>query len=636
MKLGLKRFRDLPHTEGLLRLDWFGGISPNLNEPDNPFIECLFSPITKTPTPENPEEIKWKRDMKNQIRAGISVGYLPSLFLGQYFKSGKRAPLAEWQPMETITFELNTGDASAITETYLPDISIESWSAPASARFEYTANRAGIKKLIGRLHKTDHKKIAQAFKKFPVPFELIIHEIELIRFYLTNSEYSCKQIFTGAFQNDQLFVRVINALHEAPSFDPQTESGRFIYRHGYKQEDALSLGRILFEPNAHALHAAQRVHKQIVADRINHDGDQLGYARADFPFSGSTHLRLSGRRLKTATGYIFLACRILGCTGPFPFKHLSYCDEITPGGVPAPDDAPIAFPGLRTIDSGPAHSDGNDETTGESASDERPSSASARIAAQLGARDYGALKDVTLKVEKLRDSTHRSKSKFPQYLESLLNASTGAGTLGASSCARQTITERNLRPSTVSPDLETFIQVLKGLRTLKAAWGVKTICVGHGTQDEASGEWFSFFPEVRCEKRKSIVRQFSFMDKEKLIGRRFLCAEIQVEGRYFYLFEAQRRLRDTSSLVKGQSLYKEDLPILLLRGAEHGQYIGVDFLPFMKLAVTKETWPAQDELKGFVRDYTVHGLGAQSVDEITSRIVDLVMRNLQNEDSYPD
>lgn len=119
--------------------------------------------------------------------------------------------------------------------------------------------------------------------------------------------------------------------------------GRFVYRHGYRKQDVLTLGRILLDPTNIPLQAAQRVHKKIVKDRVNFGNAWTGYPRANFPFSGRTTLKISGRALWTPSGYVFLANRIHSCSAPFPFKELRYCDDTQPGGLAAPADAPLAL-----------------------------------------------------------------------------------------------------------------------------------------------------------------------------------------------------------------------------------------------------------------------------------------------------
>lgn len=266
--LHLKPFKELNHDNTLLRLDWFGGITPNLKEPDNPLIDCYFTPFVEN-TSNGQSNNKPTRNIKNQIRAGLSVGYLPSLFLGQYFRSGKRAPLFTWPIYETISFELDTSNPYDVIDRYITDLDLEPSSDLVAYKYKNGAEKSGIKQLTGFILHTDKDTTPEARADFPAKFTVYIHEMELIRFYLTNSEYSCQKLFTGAFQDHRIFVDVFNAIHEKPWFDHKNRTGRFVYRHGYKKEDALTLGRILFEPDWLALKAAQKVYKQITIDRIN-------------------------------------------------------------------------------------------------------------------------------------------------------------------------------------------------------------------------------------------------------------------------------------------------------------------------------------------------------------------------------
>lgn len=612
----LKPFQELHHTDKLLRLDWFGGVKCNAEETDNPLIECLFTPFN-LPDPSSGETTP-KPKRHDQFIAGIAVGYLPTLFLGQFFRKGERAPLNEWLPTEIITFDLDVSDAASVTECTLPDIHLDPKSEFIAPRFMATANCTGIKKLHGILRRTSNNKI----QKIPAPQDVFIHEMELIRFYLTNSSHSCKNIFNGAFSDQNIGTRVVNEIHETKSLDPRTGAGRFVYRHGYKEIDAPILGRILLDPSKVALKAAQRVHNKIVADRVNLETDWFGYPRTHFPFQGNTQLVLSGRRLKTATGFIFLAYRIHSCSVPFPFQSLSYCDEISPGGEPAPPGAPVAFPGSNTVQTGPGH---QDSSAGESKSNERPSAASAQLRIELGKREYLGLVGVPLKREKLRDSTHRAEKKTIEYRDELSDASTGAGTSGDSSTIRQSITEPIIIPSPLTLDLETFIKVIKGVRALHPDWVVTTIIVGAGSESE--GEQTSYFPEIACQKHKHIMRQFSYTDDAKFERRRFICAQIFVNGQYVYLFEAQRRLRFPPP-TDSQSPYKESLPVLLLHTPGHEEIQGDDFLPMIEQTVKNKTWPNESDLNEFIRDHTVHGQGVQTVDEMCARVAQLIQRNM--------
>lgn len=612
----LKPFEQLNHSDELLRLDWFGGVHGNLDEGDNPLIECFFTPIDP-PDPSKGRPNPRPR-VKDQFIAGIAAGYLPIQFIGKYFRSGKAAPLAQWPIAERITFEVDVSDASSVTECTFPDLHIPKNDFIAY-RHTNQASRAGLKLLRGTILGSTSDKI----KKFPDSQVVVIHELELIRYYLTVSSFSCKNIFTGAFTNENLTKRVVNTIHEPVTFDAVIRRGRFVYRHGYKEKDAPILGRILFDRSGLALKATQRVHSTILADQINADSRLIGYPRTLFPFTGKTTLTLSGRRVKTSDGFIFLAYRIHSCSSPFPYKSLSYCDEIAQGGAPAPSDAPIAFKDHTALEVGPAH----DSDFGVSTSHEQPSAASAQLQFELGQREYPGLQGVSLSKEKLRDSTHRSEKKSVNYLDTLINASTGGGKTGESSAARQSVSERIVTPSPVTPDLETFIKIIRGVGVLHPEWDISTITIGRGF--ELDGVNFSQFPPVPCRKRKNIMRQFSFMDWIKHEPRRFVCVKVCANEQYFYLFEAQRRLKvppppSNSSI----SPYKEDMPIMLLAKQSHEEILEDDFLPIIERTVENTTWPSEDQLDGYSKHVIHHGKGIQSVDDMSARVAQSIFQRL--------
>ncbi|MDD2686082.1 MAG: hypothetical protein PHY62_07985 [Gallionella sp.] len=613
----LKPFTVLKKTDNLVRLDWFTGTKYNIAETDNPLVECIFTPFDLPP----PGSTKPKPLRHRQFNVCFSVGYLPILSLGVCFRGGKLVRSADFFPIETIVFDLDVSEPTAITECTLADIPLDLSARFISKRYQSAANRAGLKKLSGMIRRSTNENINKKIRatKSPLPAVVLIHELEIVRFYLTNSSHSCKNIFTGAFSAANLEKRVVNELHEKRYLDPVTGKGRFVYRHGYKEKDASSLGRILFEPNDLALQAAQRVYNKATADRINDEQDWMGYPRTFFPFHGKTKLKLSGRWVKTISGeFIFLAHRIHSCSAAFPYKELSYCDEITPGGAPAPKDAEPAFSG-QTTETGPAN---DDKTIGESKSDQRPRAPSNPLRIELHEREYAGLRGIRIYKEKLRDCTHKYKKKPHVYRETMIDGSTGEGTSGDSSAARQSITEKIITPSPVTIDLRTFMQMLELLKTLRPSWNIDRIVVDDGPND---GESTSYFPEIGCPKLKHISRQFSFTDEDKLVRRRFLCVEVCVDGRYVYLFEAQRRLRNPAP---PDDPFKEDMAVLLLRSQTFEEILGDDFLPMIVQTVENKHWPNADEIGEFVRDYTNHSKDDKSIDSLCERVMQLVERHV--------
>lgn len=230
----LKPFTTLKQTDKLVRLDWFGGAKHNIAETDNPLIECIFTPFALPPSGST----KLKPLRHRQFKVFFAVGYLPVLSLGVCFREGKLVRAADQFQTETIVFDLDASDPSAITECTLANIPLDPSTRFISRFNQSTANRAGLKKLRGELCHSTNENINKKIRacKSPLPEVVLIHELEIVRFYLTNSSHSCKNIFTGAFSAANLDKRVINELHEKRYLDPVTGRGRFVYRHGYREK----------------------------------------------------------------------------------------------------------------------------------------------------------------------------------------------------------------------------------------------------------------------------------------------------------------------------------------------------------------------------------------------------------------
>jgi len=613
----LKPFKNLQHSEDLVVIDWIGGITVNLDENNNPLFDCYFTPLTLDTTSSPP---MLRRIRSKQFRAGLTTGYMVNTYIGQCFRNGRLADIHEWPQLETVQINCDTSQLTPLNEKTLADLKLDTGSWIVNRKLFRPASQTTLKIISSKLLYSDHPKWTHHIKSHPDPFDIIIPETELIRFYYTSSEYSYKSVLTDAYANDKLEVDVINTIHETPRHIPETDTHRFVYRHGYKQTDALALGRILFEPEEHALKSVQRIKKLIDADRINHKLDTLGYPRTHFPFLANTTLTLQGRRLKKANGYgyCFLVSKIQSCSGPFPFRNLSFCDEISQGGEAAPAGSPAAFPGQNTVLKGPGHS----SRAGQSITDASPNSRAERLHAQLGERVFTQSNSINLKYNKARDSTYTSSKKTYEIDGSLSDASTGNAKSSGQSIP-QTITARHYKASTVSPNLDSFIQIIESLKRINPDYSYKTLIVGKGYSDKSIN--YSFFPLVPCQKRTSTMRQFSYLNSSRSLYRRFICVEILAGTKYIYLFECERRFKQNH---KKQLEPRDHYPILLIRKTGFQRCIPDDFLSMLHQTVIRRTWPLVEELHDLLRDTTVHGRGAQSINDMTSRVLDLLKRNM--------
>ncbi|WP_174874893.1 hypothetical protein [Vogesella oryzae] len=615
----LKPFKEIAEPAKHYRLEWFGGVYPNFGDPSNPLIECFFTPF-EPGLPDANGQPSIKRDFSSQFRAGLAVGFLPTLYLGQTFLGGE-ANRALSRPDQVLRLRFDPAASGAVSETSLT--SIEPWLRfePVNRRFVQSGGdgptplSAGLKRLYGEIVLEGRSK----------PAAVLIPELELIRFYYATSEKMAKMIFEGDFGYDGLSEKVFNMVHEGPVHELESDVVRFVYRLGFSREDVPVLARILFDGGWDAMSGIRRPAKLAAVEHLNSAGaTSISYPRTLFPFKGQTTLEVAGSFWKLP-GYqrAFLVHRILSCSGPFPFRGISYCEEVGPGGESAGPDAPTAFPGGRL------HASSNSEI-GHSVSTEAPVSGTEKAVLNDASRTFIGLQGVEIVREKLRANTHQSGAGGWRSQDTMPNHSTGDPTYAQTTSSRLGIQDKSLRPSPVTADLESFLSALAVLATTRPEWRLSTVQVGSaGVHREDSGHArFSLFPCVPCEKRTTQLRQFSFMDDDQYVRRRLVCAQLTVgEGQFVYLLEAQRRLR--LNPTKEQSPYMEELPIALIRTENYSRIDEDLFDKILVQTVVKKTWPTTCEVEGVVRDATLHGHGANSVEDISARIVALVLRHCE-------
>jgi hypothetical protein len=181
----------------------------------------------------------------------------------------------------------------------------------------------------------------------------------------------------------------------------------------------------------------------------------------------------------------------------------------------------------------------------------------------------------------------------------------------------------------LTADLETFIQTIEALQTLRPDWKTQFIPVGDLPWfDFETRAYRGYFPLVNCLVRQSMIFKFSFMNDLRTIRRQVIGVEVQLDGKFVYLFEAQRRVRQSGASTIGRNPYVETLPVLLLLRPNWEPVDGPeDFVQMLEDTVSKEskTWPT--EIAGFSRDSIDHGKGVDSPEAFAKRVEIVILRN---------
>lgn len=607
-------------------LDMFGGVFRNPNDPGNPLIECLLTPCS----PRSDGFEGFRRRISEQVRVGVGVGNLTNLYAGRFVQDGQfteAIPLSDHR-LEHITFEIDTRMPNFSEEGFLGDIPFDPSNSPISIRQKNAGVQSQVKLLHGQVLATNRSNVPEKWSspKNPQKFTVMIHELELIRFYYSNSSNLCRAVFSDAFTEDNL-DRAIVAGNPPYSYDEDTDTHSFVHRLGFSEEDMPFLGRIICEPDEVALRGARRIYQSTRATRMNSlRPDMMGYPRTSLPFQQKVQLSLTGHRSKVGdSGYLFVVHHIDACSAAFPFRNLSYCSVRASGIVTHDIEAPEPQAPKNRPKTGPANS--TKDQQGTNRSDVHPAADSIPISREVGSRLFTGLASVIQTRENRTVPVPPRTRRIPTFDPQLIDWSTGKPGYGGTSAARLTQTDR-LERGQLSADLSTFISVIDALRQMEPTWAIDSIPIGDNSwTDEATEVWRGFFPLVNCITRRSMLFKFSFVNDERTERRQLICIELQIGNSFVYLLEAQRRLARSSDGT-GFVDYRDTLPVLMLRRNDWHPVEENELSEMLKdtVANPSKTWP--QKVRGFVRDAIDHGNGADTPDKLAKRIAMVVKRNL--------
>lgn len=611
----LKPFDALQQRSGRLILDWIGGIHPNLGDPSNPLMECLYTPLEPDADKAQQGQYPYRRNLAGQIRVGMGVGYLPTLFTGQVVENGQRLPPADWWPTEEIAITVDPG-AAVPEELTLSALTPPLQRLPVISRYAESLN-AGFKRLQGQVTFTSNRDSPQAGASpaAPLPLSILIPEIELIRFYYATSTHMAKVLFRGELNRPDWRHVLANADHP-PMHDPVSGHARLVYRHAFSRQDVPTLTRLLFDTSWLPLRGAQRIAKSMSAAHLSQPTRPSAvYPRTYFPFAAPTTLQLIGYRrpLLVPDGaprqFIFIAHRILSCSAPFPVKELRCHNETQRGGTPAGPDAPVAFAGR------PAAPVSDDPFSfGVSTSQEPPYAGSGTLEALQSTRHLPGFDAINVQYVKESQNSHRGAPGGEGRLYS--SVSTGDPTHGASGSAALRIKDDPTDSPRSLDGFRGFLTVLERLIRLHPEWHIRTVDVGQGREDPESGIVLSLFPRIRNERRQNSYMQFSFLNREKTVRRQLIGVECCIAGRYVYLLEAESR-----PVPEGDCLVSlEGLPYALVQ-ARSGRPLGrTDFRPLLTLTVTHKTWPPAKDIFPLNLERRHHSDATQTTEQVAQRL----------------
>jgi hypothetical protein len=578
-------------------LDWYGGLVENPRDRGGQSVECILTPCTR-----NPEAATGlNRHIQRQVVTTVGVSAINAISTGRQYVNGNFVPFISkfGFPEEIITFRFAPKREGTVHETTLDQVGVYDYSALINAKLTGDGVCSAVKLVHGLLTSTNHPKSPDKFAsaRYPAQLRVMFHELEIIRFYYTNSPHLVKSVFSDSFQEDNLERDVIFSKYEKPHRMLDDGTCRFEYQLGFYHDDLPIIGRTLFDPLA--MRGVRRVYQSLLVSTVNEISDRkTAYPRTLFPYMDSVELTLTGRRLKLKDGsYIFAVHRIESCDAPFPFDSLSAQCAVQPGGdKKAPPGSPAAFPQRPPKVTGPGQKGGELDTEGQ------PFEDSGFADCIPDKRRFLQLKEGYLRIEKARDNTHTAGEQSSVIFNPMLTKSSpGTSTSGQSESVKQKIID-SLEGSEPPFDMEKFITILSGLQSRNRSWSVSTISLSENARkDPISKVTYCGFPSIACPARKSVFRQFSFHDRAKEKRRHLVCAEILASGKYVYLLEAERRKNDQGNEM-------DAMPILVLWA---NGFVKIENRRF-QLVLTEtvnnpsKTWPQDVSAFGLMRGTIDH------------------------------
>jgi hypothetical protein len=393
-------------------LDWYGGLVENPRDRGGQSVECILTPCTP-----NPDVLTGlKRHINRQVVSTVGISAINAISTGRQYANGNLVPFVPESGFaeELIHFRFAPKEDGTVQEAMLDQVEIHDSSALINEKLKGDGVQSAVKLVHGLLTSTNHPKSPDrnASARHPTRLTVIFHELEIIRFYYTNSQHLVRSVFSASFQHGNIERDVVFSKYEKPHRMPDEGTCRFEYQTGFYHEDLPIIGRVLFDPIA--MRGVRRVYQSMLVSKINEISERnTAYPRTSFPYLDEVELTLTGRRLRLKdNGYIFAVHRIESCNAPFPFEFLNAQCAVQPGGPnKAPPGSPAAYPHPRPRVTGPGHKDGELDTEG------MPFEDTGFAECVPGKRRFLRWNNDRLRIEKARVNTHTVGEKPPNTFD---------------------------------------------------------------------------------------------------------------------------------------------------------------------------------------------------------------------------
>ncbi len=507
--------KEMPGDGRVWRVDWFGGVSYDVNVPTEPKIGIFISPVTDGVIKNYASQQSVCGDEQKIIHVG--VGQLPLLSIGSLWKN--KLPLSQ------VAGERHTFKNIHISKEKVQQIK-------ASHKF-------GENNLINRYYYRLGAGLnanCLAIEYEGDPFGIIVPTAELIRFYYATSSDLSKAIFKGDFKH--ALDSIVNLQETA--FNKEEREFVIKRRKHFDDVDSLIIARILSSPLAK--NSVDRIHDSLI--KAFATGESFGWPESYFPFKGTTNWKALIKRLpyRDENGqekWTKLVLSIQGCSAPFPYESIVLGKDNDNTRINHDDEQ-------KNEDDKPAYIRQRDEAThGELQSAEEPDISIQQVLLSRPVDRFSFVNKID-QIEPVKDSNEYINTKATRYANTATSQlGTGDGSYQNTGVTSAQVQTGKKREKALEASFELINSLVKELNTRTGI----TATIRTKTPDIA---WMPFI-------KPSGQAQWSYKNSRTYSRRAVVIVDIEYQGCWYSLVEFEHRAGD--SFPMGLLAYPSGLKI---------------------------------------------------------------------------
>lgn len=487
----IEEFKDTSRPGSTWRLNWFGGIERDPEVATEYKLQVVLTKVKDDAKGAWHTEDAVEQD--NLRMVPIGVGQLPLLRMGSLWRDGKLEMLR-----------------SGVEQVFALDI------PPGQPNYHIATDKVGLAGLVPfrahRLMGYGKNTKCVVLPHNGDPAGIIIPAVELIRFYYANSTRLSKAIFDGDF------VHSPSSIYDPDYTGLDGKLAVVCRRQDVSDDDCWTIARIL--NSQPALDGARRVNDSMMRDFAN---TRRANPECAFPFAGKTRIKALCKKVGYAPAR-WLVLSLVSCSAPFPYEDLQ---------VMADNDGRQADPETDLPDQAkipinrPSKDDGQELKPFQLQSVKEPDRETLPKRLELSEDSFQALQGKKIKKQSKALCNYKAGQLVPTAATGLEVSGTADGTHSGGCIGKAELVRT--QPDALPPSYELLVALVQELNARP----------GVSARLPPLPDGLGLIKAKRAAPAGR--RQWAYVDKIRSRLRAFIMIEVEMDLRFFYLVEVERR-----------------------------------------------------------------------------------------------